>query len=73
LSNFDLNWPKARLQLDDFWWLSDFDAPWFFFSCFVLTEKKQDVLWHILCGSSGAKSDSFAMIHEHSTANLTAN
>jgi hypothetical protein len=35
--------------------------------------KKQEVLWHNLCGSSGAKSDSFAMIHEHSTANLTAN
>jgi hypothetical protein len=43
------------------------------FSCFILAEKKQEVLWHNLCGSSGAKSDSFAMIHEHSTANLTAN
>ena len=64
LSNFDLNWPKVRLQLGDFWWLSDFDAPCFF-CCFDLTEKKQNVLWHNLCGSSDAKTDSFAMINEH--------
>jgi len=44
----------------------------FFLLCFD-GKKEQDVLWHNLCGSSGAKSDSFAMIHEHSTANLTAN
>ena len=44
-----------------------------FFSLFVTLNTKNTprCLWHNLCGSSGVKSDSFAMIHEASTAVLT--
>ena len=49
--------------------LHDFIFPPFL--TFFDRKNKPRCLWHNLCGSSGVKSDSFAMIHEASTVVLT--